>query len=53
MATKRFSEKDIHQLLQHYRGERRRLAYQLEGVKKAAIPAPPARSRSALSLIHI
>lgn len=35
MATKRFSEKDIQQLLQHYRGERRRLAYQLEGVKKA------------------
>ncbi len=35
MAKKNFTEKDIQQLLQHYRGERRRLAFQLEGVKKA------------------
>ncbi|MBV6404983.1 MAG: hypothetical protein IT228_06110 [Flavobacteriales bacterium] len=35
MAKKKFTEKDIQQLLQHYRGERRRLVFQLEGVKKA------------------
>ncbi len=35
MAQKRFTEKDIDELLTQYQGERRRLAFQLEGVKKA------------------
>ncbi|MDQ3101510.1 MAG: hypothetical protein M3R08_08990 [Bacteroidota bacterium] len=35
MANKRLSEKDIDQLLNQYRGERRRLSFQLETVRKA------------------
>ena len=35
MAKKRLSEKDIEQLLIHYRSERRRLTFQLEQVKDA------------------
>ncbi len=35
MANKRLSEKDVDQLLIQYRGERRRLSFQLETVRKA------------------
>src|SRR5688572_9073266 len=35
MANKRLSEKDIDQLLNQYRSERRRLGFQLENVRKA------------------
>lgn len=37
MAKKRLNEKDIDQLLSHYRSERRRLAFQLEQVRAAII----------------
>lgn len=37
MARKRLSEKDIDQLLSHYRSERRRLAFQLEQVRAAIV----------------
>ena len=37
MAKKRLSEKDIDQLLGHYRSERRRLAFQLETVRTAIL----------------
>lgn len=37
MAKKRLSEKDIDQLLGHYRSERRRLIFQLETVRTAII----------------
>jgi len=49
MAKKRLSEKDIDQLLSHYRSERRRLAFQLDtirtaiiGLKKAKLALPKA-----------
>ena len=53
MAKKRLSEKDIDQLLSHYRSERRRLSFQLEtfrtaiiGLKKAKLALPkPAATR--------
>ncbi len=35
MANKRLSEKDIDQLLNQYRSERRRLSFQLDNVRKA------------------
>jgi hypothetical protein len=35
MANKRLSEKDVDQLLNQYRSERRRLSFQLETVRKA------------------
>src|SRR5512137_291808 len=51
MAKRRLSEKDIDQLLSHYRSERRRLSFQLETIRTAivnlkktknALPKPPA-----------
>ena len=35
MPKKRFTEKDIEQLLGHYRSERRRLVFQLDAVRKS------------------
>lgn len=35
MAKKRFSAKDIEQLLSHYRAERRRLTFQLDSVRRS------------------
>ena len=57
MAKKRLSEKDIDQLLGHYRAERRRLSFQLELVrntivdlKKAQVDAPPSVKRTTVTI---
>lgn len=54
MAKKRLSDKDIDQLLSHYRSERRRLLFQLEqvrtsiiGLKKDRVAAPKAKAATA------
>lgn len=49
MAKKRLSEKDIDQLLSHYRSERRRLAFQLEQVRTAIIGLKKDRTSAARS----
>lgn len=49
MAKKRLNEKDIDQLLSHYRSERRRLAFQLEQVRAAIIGLKKDRTSTARS----
>ncbi|MBS1582287.1 MAG: hypothetical protein JST66_08825 [Bacteroidetes bacterium] len=49
MAKKRLSDKDIDQLLSHYRSERRRLAFQLEQVRAAIIGLKKDRTSAARS----
>src|SRR5690606_33118772 len=46
MANKRLGEKDIEQLLTQYRGERRRLSFQLERVREAIKDLKTVRARA-------